>query len=77
MLKIKRLRTADCVVGGFRYKSGRKLVGSLLLGLYDKKDFSTMSASPPPSPTVKSQPSPGVWKSSSRRRLHRRVRRGA
>ena len=35
MLKVKRLRTADCVVGGFRYESGRKLVGSLLLGLYD------------------------------------------
>ena len=34
MLKVKRLRTADCVVGGFRYESGRKLVGSLLLGLY-------------------------------------------
>jgi ATP-dependent DNA ligase len=36
MLKIKRRRTADCVVGGFRYESGRRLVGSLLLGLYDK-----------------------------------------
>jgi ATP-dependent DNA ligase len=35
MLKIKRLRTADCVVGGFRYATGKKLVGSLLLGLYD------------------------------------------
>jgi ATP-dependent DNA ligase len=34
-LKIKNLRTADCVVGGFRYETGRKLVGSLLLGLYD------------------------------------------
>jgi ATP-dependent DNA ligase len=37
MLKVKRMRTADCVVGGFRYESGRKLVGSLLLGLYDAK----------------------------------------
>jgi ATP-dependent DNA ligase len=37
MLKIKNLRTADCVVGGFRYESGRKLVGSLLLGLYDSE----------------------------------------
>jgi ATP-dependent DNA ligase len=37
MLKVKRLRTADCVVGGFRYESNSKLVGSLLLGLYDKK----------------------------------------
>ena len=35
MLKVKRRRTADCVVGGFRYESGRPLVGSLLLGLYD------------------------------------------
>jgi ATP-dependent DNA ligase len=35
MLKIKRMRTADCVVGGFRYEQGSKLVGSLLLGLYD------------------------------------------
>jgi ATP-dependent DNA ligase len=35
MLKVKRLRTADCVVGGFRYGTGSRLVGSLLLGLYD------------------------------------------
>jgi len=35
MLKIKRIRTADCVVGGFRYGTGSKLVGSLLLGLFD------------------------------------------
>ncbi|WP_246736231.1 ATP-dependent DNA ligase [Enterovirga aerilata] len=37
MLKIKRLRTADCVVGGFRYEAKRKVVGSLLLGLYDEE----------------------------------------
>jgi ATP-dependent DNA ligase len=36
MLKIKRLRTADCVVGGFRYETGSNQVGSLLLGLYNK-----------------------------------------
>jgi ATP-dependent DNA ligase len=38
MQKIKHLRTADCVVGGFRwYKGGEgKAVGSLLLGLYDE-----------------------------------------
>jgi ATP-dependent DNA ligase len=36
MLKIKNLRTADCVVGGFRYGSKGGLVGSLLLGLYDE-----------------------------------------
>ena len=35
MLKVKRLRTAECVVGGFRYESGSREVGSLLLGLYD------------------------------------------
>jgi ATP-dependent DNA ligase len=35
MQKIKTLRTADCVVGGFRYLAGQKMVGSLLLGLYD------------------------------------------
>jgi ATP-dependent DNA ligase len=35
MLKVKRVRTADCVVGGFRYGTNSKLVGSLLLGLYD------------------------------------------
>ena len=35
MLKVKHLRTADCVVGGFRYASNTNLVGSLLLGLYD------------------------------------------
>jgi ATP-dependent DNA ligase len=35
MLKIKRLRTADCVVGGFRYATKKREVGSLLLGLYD------------------------------------------
>jgi ATP-dependent DNA ligase len=36
MLKVKRLRTADCVVGGFRYGANNRLVGSLLLGLYDQ-----------------------------------------
>ena len=36
MEKIKTQRTADCVVGGFRYLEKAKQVGSLLLGLYDK-----------------------------------------
>lgn len=36
MQKVKHLRTADCVVGGFRYASKGKTVGSLLLGLYDQ-----------------------------------------
>ncbi|MGA8036287.1 MAG: ATP-dependent DNA ligase [Candidatus Acidiferrales bacterium] len=35
MQKIKPQRTADCVVGGFRYLEKKRVVGSLLLGLYD------------------------------------------
>ncbi|MBI1684163.1 ATP-dependent DNA ligase [Caulobacter hibisci] len=35
MIKVKRQRTADCVVGGFRYGKDSAWVGSLLLGLYD------------------------------------------
>jgi len=35
MRKMKQMRTADCVVGGFRYASNAKIVGSLLLGLYN------------------------------------------
>ncbi len=35
MLKIKNMRSADCVVGGFRYATGSRHVGSLLLGLYN------------------------------------------
>ena len=35
MVKVKQRRTADCVVGGFRYGKGGGTVGSLLLGLYD------------------------------------------
>ena len=35
MIKVKQLRTADCVVGGFRYAEKKREVGSLLLGLYD------------------------------------------
>jgi ATP-dependent DNA ligase len=37
MVKIKARRTADCVVGGFRYAEKARVVGSLLLGLYDKQ----------------------------------------
>jgi ATP-dependent DNA ligase len=41
MQKVKRHRSADCVIGGFRYGerlvAGREVVGSLLLGLYDNK----------------------------------------
>lgn len=35
MFKVKRLRTADCVAGGFRYAQGTKQVGSILLGLFN------------------------------------------
>jgi ATP-dependent DNA ligase len=35
MVKVKQQRTADCVVGGFRYAAKQREVGSLLLGLYD------------------------------------------
>ena len=35
MQKIKNYRSADCVVGGFRYNEGKRVAGSLLLGLYD------------------------------------------
>ena len=37
MVKVKRMRTADCVVGGFRYLAERPEVGSLLLGLYNEE----------------------------------------
>jgi ATP-dependent DNA ligase len=38
MLKIKHVRTADCVVAGFRWhKAVADAVGSLLLGLYDDR----------------------------------------
>jgi ATP-dependent DNA ligase len=37
MLKVKKRRTADCVVGGFRYERNSRLVGSLLLGLYNRE----------------------------------------
>ncbi len=33
-VKVKKIRTADCVVGGFRYATGARVIGSLLLGLY-------------------------------------------
>src|SRR5215468_9952229 len=33
-VKVKQIRTADCVVAGFRYATGARVIGSLLLGLY-------------------------------------------
>lgn len=59
MLKIKRMRTADCVVGGFRYGTGSKLIGSLLLGLYDEAGklnhvgFATLPAGDKPEVTAR------------------------
>lgn len=35
MLKVKHMRTADCVVGGFRYAEKKNVIGSILLGLFD------------------------------------------
>jgi len=37
MVKVKRIRTADCVVGGFRYAEKGGGIGSLLLGLYNEQ----------------------------------------
>lgn len=39
MVKVKQIRTVDCVVGGFRYASGKRVLGSLLLGLYNDADL--------------------------------------
>jgi ATP-dependent DNA ligase len=45
MLKIKHVRSADCVVAGFRWhKAGKGVVGSLLLGLYDDQACCSTSA---------------------------------
>jgi len=60
MQKIKNYRSADCVVGGFRYNEGKPVVGSLLLGLYDDDGLlhhvgftSTIKASDKPALTKK------------------------
>jgi len=37
MVKVKRIRTADCIVGGFRYAEKGGQIGSLLLGLYNEQ----------------------------------------
>jgi ATP-dependent DNA ligase len=39
MLKVKRERTMDCVVGGVRLALDRRVVASLLLGLFDGDDL--------------------------------------
>lgn len=33
-VKVKQIRSVDCIVGGFRYATGKRAIGSLLLGLY-------------------------------------------
>jgi ATP-dependent DNA ligase len=60
MLKIKNYRSVDCVVGGFRYNEGKNVVGSLLLGLYDRAGLlhhvgftSTIAAKDKPALTAK------------------------
>ena len=47
MLKVKEIRTADCVVGGFRHASGSKLVGSLLLANTGSTPITTTDAAAP------------------------------
>jgi ATP-dependent DNA ligase len=63
MQKIKNYRSADCVVGGFRYNEGQPVVGSLLLGLYDDKGLlhhvgftSTIKRDEKPALTAKLKP---------------------
>ena len=38
-VKVKHIRTVDCVVGGFRYATNAKVIGSLLPGLYSDDDL--------------------------------------
>ena len=64
MLKVKRMRTADCVVGGFRYESGSRDVGSLLLGLYNdegKLDHVGFTGKAPGGPSRWSTERTGEW----------------
>jgi ATP-dependent DNA ligase len=59
MVKVKHLRTADCVVGGFRYESDSREVGSLLLGLMnaegklDHVGFTTLTDAERPALTTR------------------------
>jgi ATP-dependent DNA ligase len=46
MVKVKPHRTADCVVGGFRYQSGSAFVGSLCWAFTTPRVASIMSGSP-------------------------------
>ena len=50
MIKVKQLRTADCVVGGFRYESTAGKSARCFSVSTMTRAGSIMSASPPPSP---------------------------
>ena len=58
MQKIKNYRSADCVVGGFRYNEGKRVVGSLLLGLYDARGLLHVGFTS----TIKNQDKPALTK---------------
>jgi len=45
MFKVKHVRTADCVVAGFRWHKSGPVVGSLLLGLYDDGELQHVGVS--------------------------------
>jgi ATP-dependent DNA ligase len=77
MLKVKRLRTADCVIGGFRYENGAREVGSLLLGLYNDEACSTTLASPQRSRDWSGLRSRSAWRRWSSRPASRAQRQVA
>jgi ATP-dependent DNA ligase len=62
MQKIKNFRSADCVVGGFRYNEGKRVVGSLLLGLYDRRGLLNHVGF---TSTIKDRDKPALTKSSN------------
>ena len=65
MSKIKHVRTADCVLAGYRvHKAGREAIGSLLLGLHDRRRGAALAVGRP-----RDRPGPG--------RRHRRLPDGA
>ncbi len=76
MLKVKRLKTADCVVGGFRYVPGQKTVGSLLLGLYNNDGLFHHVGFTVAAPTRKARPHQPAGKTYRPARLHRQCARG-
>ena len=77
MQKIKDLRTADCVVGGFRYAAKGRVVGSLLLGLYDDDGLLHHVGFTSSIPAAERRELTKSWKSSSSRRALPAARRAA